>query len=542
MPHDLDELRAVTDRMTGILDAGARARLMALPDTVHVSIGLREVGDDVTQEFVFKVYVAEKAPAGRLAPERLVPAEVDGVRTDVCEVLRGTPCIGYVSAAAPAATDRPLIGGTKICNGYLGKDPLNPNNPNPVLAAGTLGIVVGRLSDRKPVILTNWHVVKAYGGGAKGDPVYQPEPLDAHYPGGPLPWKPTSAGNNVAVVDDAQLTHKVDAAIAQVNPPSSCCSSGSRYTLLIKELNDNGSSGGITGSMPPLANMEVVKVGVATRRVEGTIIDPDAPLFIDYPDGPQKWEFTGQLKIRGHENGPAGSAPKLFADHSDSGSVVVEKTTRKVVGLLHARQLPSPPLPPNTPLPPILFGYASKITDVIAAMGIYFPDSSATHGVTGGFADGTAQAPLDAPELVPDLVPDLVPELQRRLAASAHGRAALEGLTRHAEEIVRLVNRDRRTTVAWHRAQGPSWAAAFARSARVPEYRLPDEIEGVTRVQAVTAMRTVLAGRGGDALAAGLRDTAPAVFTALATCRTVDDLVTALDQQPTTPTAAERRG
>ncbi|MFE0100606.1 hypothetical protein [Streptomyces sp. NPDC059009] len=532
MAYDLEELRAADDRLRRILDAGARERLMALPDTVHVSIGIREVGDDVTDEYVFKVYVAEKVPAGRLTPERLVPDVVDGVRTDVCEVLTGVTCTGVQTVAEPraAAVDRPLIGGTKICNGFLGRDPDNPNNPNPVLSAGTLGIVVGRSSDRKPFILTNTHVVQAFGGGAKGAPVYQPEPVDAHYSGGPLPWKPTSAGNNVAVVDLTAFTHQVDAAIAQIVPTAGCCATGAKYTLLIKGLNADGTSGGVTGSMTPLANMEVVKVGVATGRVEGRIVDPDASFKIILPDGHTEWEFNGQLKIRGHVNVPPGSDPtgaaaKLFADNRDSGSVIVEMTSRRVVGLLHAREKPATPPPPNTPLPPTLFGFASKVGDVINALGIYFPASSDVRGLAGGFADGTAEVPVGAPEL------------QRWLTAPA-----LQDLARHTQEIVHLVRHDRRTLVAWHRAQGPAWVAAFARSARVPAYRLPDTIEGVTRRQAVTAMHTALAERGSAALAAALGGTPPAVFAALAACGSVGELAAVLDQQPTTPTAAERQG
>ncbi|WP_030949574.1 hypothetical protein [Streptomyces sp. NRRL S-646] len=524
MPRDLDELRATNDRLLRILDAGARERLMALPDTVHVSVGIREVGDGITDEFVFKVYVAKKLPAEQLTPQRLVPGVVDGVRTDVCEVLGGVTCVDVapVVEALAAAVDRPLIGGTAICNGFLGKDEQHPNNANPVLSKGTLGMIVGRLGDRKPCILTNAHVVAAYGLGTPGTVVYQPEPVDAHYPGGPLPWKPTSAGNDVATVAEALLTVKIDAAIAQVIPPSSCCSSsGAKYSLLIKELNVDKTAGGITGSMPPVADLEVVKVGIKTGRVEGTIVDADAPFAIKLPGTGERWDFIGQLKIRGHvdvkpNEDPKLAAPRLFADHGDSGSVVVDMKTRRVVGLLHAREEPNPPLPPDTPVPPTLLGVASNITDVIDTLGIYFADSSDAPGVTGGFSDASADAFVDAPELQPWLT---VP--------------ALEPLTRHAREIVHLVRRDRRALVAWHRAQGPAWAAAFARSARVPEYRLPAAIQGVGRAEALSSLRTALVERGSPELAAAFADAPPALFTALATCDSVGQLGALLDQQPT---------
>lgn len=348
MPHDLDELHAIDDRLTGILDSGVRERLMALPDVVHVAVGLREArGRAVIDDFVFKVYVHEKVPAAELSPERLVPGVVEGVGTDVCEVLKGAAFIRSVAAEEPfPAPDRPLIGGTMICNGIRGKV---PSRPDPVVAPGTMGIVAARLSDRKPVVLTNWHVVSTFQG-APGDPLYQPVPGEAEYPSGDTyPKKPVRATNDVATVSAAKLTHQVDAAIAQVNPRSSCCNCGATYTLLIKGLNRDGSSGGITGSAAPVSGMEVVKVGARTGRVEGTVLTTEAPVDITYEDGPLEWTFTGQLLIQGHENDrtPA-EAPKLFADHGDSGAVIVERTTRKVVALLWGGRRP-PPVPRRRP-------------------------------------------------------------------------------------------------------------------------------------------------------------------------------------------------
>ncbi|MET7717590.1 hypothetical protein [Streptomyces sp. NPDC005407] len=530
MPRDLDELYAINDRMTQILDSGVRERLMALPDVVHVAFGLREAGGRaVVDDFVFKVYVNEKLPAAQLPPERLVPEAMEGVGTDVCEVLKGSPFTGAVPAGGPVfpPPDRPLVGGTMICNGIRGKDP-DPTKTDPILIPGTLGIVAARRSDRKPVILSNAHIVGAFQG-TSGDPLYQAGPGEVRYPEGtPLPQKPLSATNGVAVISDASLTHQVDAAIAQVNPPSSCCNCGATYTLLIKGFNKDGSASGVTGSAAPVTGMEVVKVGITTGRVEGTVVTTEA-VADSTQEGPLEWTFTGQLLIQGHENDKTPQeAPKLFAGRGDSGSVVVEKTTRKVVALLWGGEKST-----VNPPPPTVRAYANKITDVIAELGIYFPSSEDVKTAAAGFIEGTVDVSVD--------VPELFPALQRRLAATPRGREVLEPLTRHAQEIIHLVNHDRRTTVAWHRGQGPSWVAAFARSARRPEYRLPDEIEGVTREQAVTAMRTVLADRGSDALGADLRDTPPAVFAALATCRTFDELITSIDQQPTTPTAAERQ-
>ncbi|MFD9789817.1 hypothetical protein ACFWXK_02575 [Streptomyces sp. NPDC059070] len=528
MPYDLDELQAVNDRLARILESGARERLMALPDVVHVAVGLREArGRAVLDDFVFKVYVREKVPAAELPPGRLLPETVDGVPIDVCEVLRGVPLIGVAAADEPPATPaRPLLGGVKISNGILG---LSQGQTG--LAPGTLGVVAVRRSDRKPVMLTNWHVLAAFGG-RKGDLVYQPGPGSPTYPPGTTyPKRPLSASNEVGTFVDWRIDSLVDAAIAQVYPGGSCCGSKVTYSFLIRGLNQNGSTAGIAGSKEPLTGMQVVKVGMMSNRVEGTILTTEAMTEVTYDDGTRT--FTGQLLIQGHEDIRQPGDPvvqKRFSEEGDSGSVVVEQSTRKVVGLLYGGERPPAGQPPASTLK----SFANKITDVITELGIYFPASDDTTATGGGFSDGSVGVPLDAAALFP--------ELGQRLGAGTAARVLLEPLLRHGPDIVRLVNQDRRTTVAWHRAQGPSWLAAFARGARVADYRLPDRIEGVTREEAVTALRTVLAERGGDALRADLSGTAPAVFAALATCPTVDDLLSTLDQLPTTPTAAERRG
>ncbi|MFB7182757.1 S8 family serine peptidase [Streptomyces sp. NPDC056257] len=50
----------------------------------------------------------------------------------------------------------------------------------------------------------------------------------------------------------------------------------------------------------------------------------------------------------------------------------------------------------------------------------------------------------------------LAAQLRRRAEASAAGRTLAELVSRHAEEVRRLVSTERRVTVAWHRMHGPS--------------------------------------------------------------------------------------
>ena len=61
----------------------ARALLMRFPGVRQVAVGLKETGDRLTEEIVFRVYVAQKLPPEQLAPEARIPPQVLGVPTDV---------------------------------------------------------------------------------------------------------------------------------------------------------------------------------------------------------------------------------------------------------------------------------------------------------------------------------------------------------------------------------------------------------------------------------------------------------------------------
>ncbi len=76
---------------------------------------------------------------------------------------------------------------------------------------------------------------------------------------------------------------------------------------------------------------------------------------------------------------------------------------------------------------------------------------------------------------------------------------------RHRDEVTRLINHCRPVTVIWHRHQGPAFTAAFNRNHREPAYRIPREINGVSRHELLVATARVLAQHGSAALQEDLR-------------------------------------
>ncbi len=70
----LDEVRRVKE--------GVEKDLLTLPGVIGVDIGKKIVGGDKTDELAIRVYVEEKRD---VPPEEMIPAMIDGVKTDVIQ-------------------------------------------------------------------------------------------------------------------------------------------------------------------------------------------------------------------------------------------------------------------------------------------------------------------------------------------------------------------------------------------------------------------------------------------------------------------------
>jgi hypothetical protein len=126
-----------------------------------------------TDEVVVRFLVRKKKTEEELvqSEEPILPKDFLGMRTDVIEAPldflrakkenRGVPAAGKPSKA-PTDRFNPIQPGISVSQGNQG--------------AGTLGAIV-YLEDGRPAILSCWHVL-AFGQARKGDPVYQPSPVD----------------------------------------------------------------------------------------------------------------------------------------------------------------------------------------------------------------------------------------------------------------------------------------------------------------------------------------------------------------------------
>jgi len=62
------------------------AQLMRKANVVGVGVGFREWGGRLTDEVALVVNVTRKLPSSQLAPQDLIPGEIEGVPVDVREV------------------------------------------------------------------------------------------------------------------------------------------------------------------------------------------------------------------------------------------------------------------------------------------------------------------------------------------------------------------------------------------------------------------------------------------------------------------------
>jgi hypothetical protein len=323
--------------------------LLAKPNVVGVAVGRK----NSTGELALVTLVEQKLPLAALSAEAVIPKQVDGVLTDVVEV-------GYLRAYdSPRDRYRPTIpSGVSI--GHF------------KITAGTLGTVVTDVNTGEKLILSNNHVLANSNMGVVGDPILQPGPTDGGVnpgdmvarlqrfiqirfiddpdvpPPTPVPTptptptpggcdivsgvvgvtnalaslvgskqRVTSAGVQsvsmpapVAVPIPAQVVdNEVDCALAKPVDPN-------MFTGLILGI------GQVSGTKFAQLGMKVRKSGRTTGYTEGTINLLNATVSVAY--GSKTARFTGQIITSPMSQG------------GDSGSLIVDGTENKAVGLLFA--------------------------------------------------------------------------------------------------------------------------------------------------------------------------------------------------------------
>jgi hypothetical protein len=473
-----EQLKAENKAIRDMLAAGAEEQLRAIPGVVHVSVGIKEQAGGITDRLCIRVYVKEKKEKEALSADELIPAEINGIPTDV-------NVVGEFEFSDDNTRYRPIKGGIQISNRII---VLNDAGTGTQMSRGTLGCIAIDTTDNAPVMLSNWHVL--YGSaGRTGDKVYQPTPTSIPPTDlGDLPLRPKDDNDKIGVLRRQEISDKVDGAIAAIDVSSCCHCCGIHFSNEINGLSkvENGQPrpprNTIVGDEKATGGMTVFKVGKSTGRTEGVVIDDNYPSFSISKDG-TNYTFTGQIAIRNvNQNLP-------FSDHGDSGSVIVN-LQNKIVGLLFASGRNIPVKGTTMPFATI----ANHISDVLSALKIripYSPDVKVTAGETLAHVPATV---FEAP----------IPEPYRRLREHLQKEETTARLfalgERHSEEVTYLVNHCRPVTVAWHRSHGPALLATVMGAVRDGHYKLPATVKGVALYELLERMRDALSAHGGPAL------------------------------------------
>lgn len=287
-------------------------RLLALPGVQGVDID-RKISDGVvTDQLSIIVYVAEKKDPSDLSEEELIPAEIDGIPTDVQEEVIELQAVlvpqdQLLSGVDPASYS-PLRGGISMgpCRA-ISMEPPDVPSPGHYTTVGTLGAMVRDRSSGAPMALTNFHVACVDDTWSVGDTMAQPGRPD----GGTCP------GDRYGTLTRSSLSENVDGAVISLDD-------GVVRECRIEEIGD------VTGTVAAQVGTAVRKRGRTTRLTYGQVASTDATVTVNFGDGIGQRTLKNQIRVT-----PDTAQNSRFSDRGDSGSVVVDATNR-VLGLLWA--------------------------------------------------------------------------------------------------------------------------------------------------------------------------------------------------------------
>jgi len=304
------DLKAAKEKMSEQMlrpsEAGAFRAMAAVagsaPEDNVVGVGIGEKLSDgkSTGIMAVKFLVKVKYSPSEVDKKHMLPKTVDGLPTDVEQVgtfrkfLQPIP----LPIPNPKLKIRPARPGCSI--GF--KDPNNQ-----FLMAGTFGALAK--NSQGVFILSNNHVLADEGQLPLGAPIFQPGLLD---------------GGNSNTDQIATLTKFIPLKANDFNKVDGAIAKALRKGLVSNSILFIGPPKGTTAA---IIDMIVHKFGRTTSYTVGRVTSINTDVSVQYETG--TFKFSGQILIQGLNNKP-------FSAAGDSGSLILERSTNKAVGLLFA--------------------------------------------------------------------------------------------------------------------------------------------------------------------------------------------------------------
>ena len=302
----------------------AAAPLNAAQNIVGVGVGNKITDEGETNQRCIRFYVAQKIHKDSLNAKQMIPPTIDGLPTDV--IVSGRFRM-FGTAENNKLKKRPIQPGTSIGFAF-------PPPRNNFVMAGTFGAIATK--NGKRYILSNNHVLAENGRIAIGASIFQPGLLD----GG------NSATDKVAKLSEfveikPTGLNRVDCALAEI---AAGISVNARHMPSVGKLSS-------TAPVAAADGMLVMKTGRTTGHTRGKVVDVAADVNVGFEDKDGVEfvaTFADQILIVGQ--------PGSFSDGGDSGSLIVDRATKRATGLLFAGSASHT--------------IGNHIADVLAALGV----------------------------------------------------------------------------------------------------------------------------------------------------------------------------
>ncbi|MGN6257344.1 MAG: hypothetical protein ACTHN3_06305 [Solirubrobacterales bacterium] len=456
--------------------------LLKLGGVHAVGVGAKVTEGEPTGEPAIKVFVEEKLPLEEVAPEDRVPAEVEGVKTDVVEMPKPTvlqtPGQLFGADRVDRHEYRPIQGGTQVTReGPYGH--------------GTLGCLCTVQGDEKTVIaLTNHHVVyDKCSDKPNHEAVGQPDGESS---------SSDCCDDIIGTVLDAQCDEEVDITLIKLK-------AGLKWLAEVHEIGRIGATHNISEAEANTHTYQVKKRGRTSGLTGGTVQAIGLKGEVMNPDGiTVHRKYNNVISIVPNPDPASPGTPTDFSLPGDSGSAVLNAEDM-VVG--------------------ILFG-GSSATKTTSGSGLAFPIKALidkfAEGVEAGrklelrvaLAENNGEVKTVPTAMVADEQEErpaiaVGREIEAEISTSPQGRRYSDLFRRHREEAAGLVHGNRRVTLVWHRSGAAELFQSIVRVFRTPDEKVPAEIQGRPIRACVEDIAAALRQHGSSELASDLEELLP---------------------------------
>lgn len=441
----------------------AEVELLKIPGVHAVGIGSKDVAGKPTGEICIKVFVTRKKALGDIPPNERIPADIDGVPTDVYEVPTPTT-IQVPGARAPFLNDegryRPLRGGVQINRlghgeGTMGFFFTVDGNPNLVLGVTNHHVVYNHCAD--PV-----------GTEAVGQPTESDSCTDCCS---------SVVGNIFRAVCNSDL----DIALIALN-------SGQQWLAEVQQMGFISGGSFVSGPDAASGTFQVKKRGRTSLLTGGVVHAVEISGAVNESDGVtlhRNYQHAMQIRANPDSSGTGTE----FAAPGDSGSAVVADNNGRVVGLLFAAGGGE--------------AWAIPLDLIIAKFDLMPGDQRLQLTVASATTNNDVRVvPRVAGELerppseVPEADHAFVPQLESDLGRTAVGRWYIDAYLRHAREVRELINQNRKVATIWHRSGAAELFQSLVQVSRRNDARVPEVVQGRPLADILRQMRNILSQYG----------------------------------------------